>query len=226
LNIQILFSLKLLLKQRSIFVAMLVLLIAVPLILVSLNGSGLSLREAWYTILHLQMIVAVLIVPIILHSIWKGKIQLFEKQLILYHIHKPFEYYMAKLFAVCFVISSILVLFYTVFWLLLFDQISITLWYSTIVQIILTLAFAVALAGLLSLLLKRTIYGTILMILYLIISIQFIRSSMFALWFNPDFIEQMMLEPSFLIQRFALLCWIIILLLTSKALFVRQVVSS
>jgi hypothetical protein len=64
------------------------------------------------------------------------------------------------------------------------------------------------------------------MILYLIISIQFIRSSMFALWFNPDFIEQMMLEPSFLIQRFALLCWIIILLLTSKALFVRQVVSS
>lgn len=222
MNRQILFSLKFLLKQWGILTVMLVLFIIIPFLLISLESLD-SLEHAWYSMLQLQMIVAVLLAPTVLHSIWKGQVQSFEKKLILYHLRKPVVYFFSKLFAVWLVMSGILVFFYTILWLLS-NQASSVLWYSTILQIILTIAFAVVLTGFLSLLLKRTIYGTIIMILYLIISIQFIRQPMIGLWFNPDFIQQTMLEPAFLIQRCILLCWIGILLLASKALFMRQVV--
>lgn len=215
-------ELKLLTKQRGLLLAILIILL-LPVFLLWLEGIE-NLTDAWYGSLQVHMILFIPALPVILHTLWTGKLQPYEKQVVIFYLPTPSLYFFNKLLVTWLVIGGLLSVFYSIFWLITASP-PFSVWYATLLQIILTTGLVVTLAGILSLLLKRTIYSIILIILYLLCSIQFLQNPMFALWFNPNFIEEMMLQPNFILQRLALIFWIVLLLVLAVPLFKRLVVS-
>lgn len=215
-------ELKLLSKQWGLLIALFIIWL-LPLALLWLEGIE-NLTDAWNGSLQLHIILFIPATPIILNTLWTGRLQRYEKQVVIFHLHTPSLYFFNKLLVTWLVISTLLCIFYSAFW---FITLSIPLYllYATLLQILITIALVVTLTGFLSLLLGRTLYSIILIILYLLGSIQFLQNPMFALWFNPNLIEEMMIQPSFIMQRLALIIWIGLLLFLAAPLFKRLVVS-
>lgn len=223
--VQLHFSFKSLLKQRMLLVIVFFLTTIVPIVLAQMSGET-HFENRWLSMLQLQMVFMTPFVPVLVNTIWGGKLKEFELKTIMLYLFFPSSYLIAKLVAVGAGLSMSLVVIDSIYWVASSKEVSILLWLVTLLQIIITVSFVVSLTGLFSLIFKRTIYSTILVFIYLIISIQYIRQPMFAIWFNPDYISEMILQPNFMLQRYVLVLWIVMMLLISSIWFKKQVVRS
>ncbi|CAH1191147.1 hypothetical protein [Paenibacillus sp. JJ-223] len=221
--VQLHFSFKSLLKHRLLLITVFLLTTIIPLVLAQMSGET-RFENRWLSMLQLQMIIVTPLVPVLVNAVWGGKLRDFELKTILFYLIIPSNYLISKLAAVGAGISMILILIDSIYWFALSNQGPSLLWLVTLLQIILTVSFVVSLTGLCSLIFKRTIYSTIFVFIYLMISIQYVHQPMFAIWFNPDYVSEMILEPNFMLQRYVLVLWIVLMLLISSMLFRKQVV--
>ncbi|OWA35509.1 hypothetical protein B9G55_12800 [Saccharibacillus sp. O16] len=222
-TLQFSFSFRNLLKQRGV--------LGVTLLLTTLLISMLMLAnrldqfaDTWFGLLHSQMILLVLLTPILFNAVWSGRVKPFEFKTILYRLRRPETYFLSHILSVWLVLGGSVVVFDSAFWLLYAQGTDPILWAGAMLQIGLTVGFVTALTAFFSLLLRRTIYSLLPMLMYLFVSLSFIPNPMYALWFSPDLIEQAAAEPKWIAARAILLVWILLLLIISAVWFRRRVI--
>lgn len=217
---QLSFSFRHLLKQRGILAVVLLLSTFLIALLVSANRLE-NFMDTWFGLLHVQMILLILLTPILLNAVWSGRIQVFESQTILYYLRRPESYFLARILTVWLVLAGSVIVFDTGFWLIHAREADSAIWAGAVLQILLTVGYVTALSGFFSLLLRRTVYSLLPVLLYLFASLSFIEHPMFALWFSPNLTEQVTSRPEQIAARSVLMIWIL-LLMTINALWFRR----
>lgn len=191
---------------------------------VILLESNENAGDVWWGSLQIHMLLTIIFIPIILNSIWTGKIYAYERQLIFNYLKSPYIYFISKLLTVWIILSSCLLFFYIILWASI-PHIPYKVFLFTVQQIFLTLGFTIVLTGTLSLVLKRTLYSIIFIILYLLFSIQYLKSSVFAIWFNPNMLSTLIPNCSFGLKRLVLVFISLFLLYLSNLLFKKKVIA-
>lgn len=220
---QLSFSFRHLLKQRGILAVVLLLSTLLIALLVSANRLE-HFADTWFGLLHVQIILLILLTPILFNAVWSGRVQVFESKTILYHLRRPESYFLARMLTVWLVLAGGVIVFDSGFWLLHAGEADSAIWAGAVLQILLTVGYVTALSGFFSLLLRRTIYSLLPILIYFFVSLSFIEHPMFALWFSPNLTEQMTTQPEQIAARGVLLIWILLLLTINAAWFRRRTV--
>jgi len=221
LTTQLSFSFQRILKQRVSCLFILFITTILPLFLVLANRID-NFEDNWLALLHVQMILHTLLTPVLLNTIWSGRLHNFEKKTILYYLRQPFVYFLSQILVVWLISAGSLIIVDSAYWVVSAQGASGAMWAGTVLQMILTTGLLVTLTGLLSLLLQRTFYSILLLLIYLLISLSFIDRPMFALWFSPNVTEQMVMQTDLVIERGWLLIWMIVLLVIGRLLFLKK----
>ncbi|MCC3381603.1 hypothetical protein ACFQ5D_07200 [Paenibacillus farraposensis] len=68
--------------------------------------------------LQLQMLFMVILAPVLVQSIWNGRLRSFERSTIVFYLRQPTLYFLAKIAAVWLLITGCMLLFDSGYWLL------------------------------------------------------------------------------------------------------------
>lgn len=215
------FELKRLLKSRAIFICLILIIFALPVVMNNLDSEGTA-NEKWYGTLQLQMIFLLILIPCLVSYVWKGYLQPFENAVILLKLKKRTMYILAKIIAVIIFVSIYILLFYLGYFMYYEREIPISLLSITLFHVFSSILYCVAFSFFISFYLKRTMYLYILSILYLVISI-YLNSPYFSIWFNPDFMQKQMSELIFNLKRMIFLCIGMLFMFGNVFLFSRRV---
>lgn len=221
LTAQLSFSLQRLLKQSLLCLFILFVITVVPLLLILANRIE-SFEENWLALLHVQMILSILLAPVLLNVIWSGRIHHFERTMILYYLRHPSNYFLSQVLMTWLALSGSLMIVDSMYWILGAKGADVALWAGTALQIILTTGLLLALTGILSLLLQRTFYSILPLLLYLLASLSFVERPMLALWFSPNITEQVVKQPGLILERGWLFLWILLLLSAGAFIFRKK----
>lgn len=115
--IQLRFSLRFLLKQQIMVICMLFFLTLLPLSTLYLEKT-ISFELDWLSMLQLQMLFMVILAPVLVQSIWNGRLRSFERSTIVFYLRQPTLYFLAKIAAVWLLITGCMLLFDSGYWLL------------------------------------------------------------------------------------------------------------
>ncbi|OWR28441.1 hypothetical protein CDO73_17955 [Saccharibacillus sp. O23] len=220
---QLSFSFRHLLKQRGMLAAALLLSTLQIALLVSANRLD-NFADTWFGLLHVQMILLILLTPILFNAVWSGRVQVFESKTILYYLRRTESYFLARMLTVWLVLAGSVIVFDTGFWLLYAREADSAIWAGAVLQILLTVGYVTALSGFFSLMLRRTIYSLLPLLIYLLASLSLIEHPMFALWFSPNLTEQVTTQPEQIAARSVLMIWILLLMIVNAAWFRRRTV--
>ncbi len=174
--------------------------------------SGNTDTEQWIFLLHIQMFFTILLLPLIYSFLYDDEKQKMISSVIVPKLYQTDRYFHCKscvLWGVICLIQFIsLALICVIQWLNGRAQVMILL--PLTAAGIATIAFSVQVTVILSLLLRKQIYVTIIMIVYLFSSMNF-NVPYISIWFNPDWITSNFFTWSFAFGRLFLflIAWVL-----------------